>query len=147
MSRSGYSDGIEEWSLIRWRGQVASAIRGKRGQKLLVDLYKALDAMPNKRLIADELEAGDGEVCALGALGKARGLDMKGVDPGDADVVAAMFGCAHQLAKEIVYENDEAFYYLDETPEHRYARIKQWVLEQILPVPVSDQPDAVEAVS
>lgn len=25
MSRSGYSDDVENWQLIRWRGQVASA--------------------------------------------------------------------------------------------------------------------------
>ena len=31
MSRSGYEDGLEMWDLIRWRGAVASAIRGKRG--------------------------------------------------------------------------------------------------------------------
>jgi hypothetical protein len=35
MSRSGYSDDLENWSLIRWRGAVASAIRGRRGQAFL----------------------------------------------------------------------------------------------------------------
>jgi len=36
MSRSGYVDNgdIEQWDLIRWRGAVASAIRGKRGEEL-----------------------------------------------------------------------------------------------------------------
>ena len=42
MSRSGYSDSLENWDLIRWRGQVASAIRGKRGQQLLKELADAM---------------------------------------------------------------------------------------------------------
>lgn len=33
MSRSGYSDDCEsQWSWIKWRGQVASTINGKKGQ-------------------------------------------------------------------------------------------------------------------
>lgn len=32
MSRCGYSDDYDQWALIRWRGAVESAIRGKRGQ-------------------------------------------------------------------------------------------------------------------
>ena len=38
MSRSGYSDDLDNWDLIRWRGQVSSAIRGKRGQGFLREL-------------------------------------------------------------------------------------------------------------
>jgi hypothetical protein len=133
--------------MIRWRGQVASALRGKRGQKLLIDLYKALDAMPTKELIADELETADGAVCALGALGKARGLSMKEVDVEDYERVAKMFEVPPQLAQEIVFLNDEAYSYAHETPAQRYERMKQWVLEQILPVPIDDQPGAAAAVS
>ncbi len=29
MSRSGYNDDGTEWDLIRWRGAVASAVRGQ----------------------------------------------------------------------------------------------------------------------
>ena len=62
MSRSDYnSDNYSEWSLIRWRGAVASATRGKRGQSFLRDLLASLDAMPVKRLISDELEDSDNE--------------------------------------------------------------------------------------
>lgn len=138
MSRSGYGDDYESWSLIRWRGQVANATRGKRGQKLLLDLYRALDAMPDKRLISNELETADGEVCALGALGKVRGISMKNIDPEDSYHVAGVFGVAHQLASEVVYMNDEYYYNL--TPEERYTQMKKWVLEQILPVPI-DEPE------
>ena len=55
MSGSGYNDDCDGWALIRWRGAVASAIRGRRGQAFLRDLLAALDAMPDKRLVADAL--------------------------------------------------------------------------------------------
>jgi len=130
MSRSGYS---KDCDANLWRGQVASAIRGKRGQKLLLDLCWALDAMPVKGLVADELETADGAVCALGALGKARGLDMSGVDPEDAEAVARLFNVAPQLAREVVYMNDEAGWNA-ETPTQRYERMKAWALAQIKPI-------------
>lgn len=74
MSRSGYSYDCNGWELIRWRGAVASAIRGKRGQEFLRQLLAALDALPNKRLIRDELVTKDGEVCAIGILPSSKGL-------------------------------------------------------------------------
>lgn len=123
MSRSGYSDDIDQWALIRWRGQVASAIRGKRGQQFLRDLVAALDAMPEKRLITNSLEEG-GNVCAIGSVGKARGVDMTGLDPDDSETVAHAFNIADQLAREIVYENDEGPY--AETPEERWSRMRAW---------------------
>ena len=55
MSRSAYSDDLEDDVMNLWRGAVMSAIRGKRGQQLLRDLRDALDAMPEKRLIANHL--------------------------------------------------------------------------------------------
>jgi hypothetical protein len=142
MSRSGYCDDFEQWSLICWRGQVASAIRGKRGQQLLVDLYKALAEMPEKKLISGKLVRADGEVCALGALGQARKMDIKPEEATEDDWdndddwegLGTMFGVADQLTREIMYMNDE-FYY-SETPEERYEKMKSWVLRQILPVPI-----------
>lgn len=128
MSRSGYNDDIDNWQLIKWRGMVASSIRGKRGQKFLKDLLDALDAMPEKRLIADELEA-QGEVCAIGSLGKARGLNMETIDPEDPPQVAEAFNIAECLAQEVVYENDEGK--RRETPEERWARMRKWVASKI----------------
>lgn len=128
MSRSGYCDDLEPLCLGRWRAQVASAIRGKRGQKLLTDLLHALDAMEVKELVAEELETADGQVCALGAVGKMRGCDMKNVDPEDSDIVARMFDIASQLAREIVYLNDEVYF---KTPAERYQYMRKWVSEQI----------------
>lgn len=110
MSRSGYvdDDGGDPLALGRWRGRVASALRGKRGQAFLRELAASLDAMPEKRLIAHELKA-DGDFCTLGVLGDARGIDLEKLDPEDYDGVADAFGIAPCMAQEIVFENDEAF--------------------------------------
>ena len=129
MSRSNYSDDLDNWQLIKWRGMVASAIRGKRGQQFLKDLLAALDAMPDKALIAGELEE-NGEVCAIGALGRARGLDMAKIDPTEPEEVASAFNIAECLAQEVVYENDESSW-TAETPQQRWIRMRNWVAEQI----------------
>lgn len=141
MSRSGYTDDCEnQWQQIMWRGRVASAMRGKRGQKLLTDLLAALDSMPVKALVPHDLETPDGEVCALGALGKARGLDMSKIDPGEPDEVAVAFGVASPLVQEIVYMNDEYYdsifdsvfnRWVDITPEQRWTRMRAWVASKI----------------
>jgi hypothetical protein len=132
MSRSGYSEDYDDdWALIRWRGQVASAIRGKRGQAFLRDLLDALDAMPEKRLIANELRR-DGEVCALGAVGARRGVDLEALDPEDYDTLAGVFGVARPLIQEIEFENDEAGYYGD-THSTRWQRVRDWALHNIKP--------------
>ncbi len=132
MSRSGYSDDVDQWALIRWRGAVASAIRGKRGQAFLAEMMQALDRMPVKRLIAGELEDG-GEVCAIGAVGRSRGIDMAKIDPGETECVASIFGIPRALVAEIVFMNDEddCLYYGD-CPEERYVRMRAWVQSQII---------------
>lgn len=142
MSRSGYSDDCDGWALIRWRGAVESAIRGKRGQTLLREMLTALDAMPRKRLIADELITRDGECCALGAVAMTRGLSVNGVDVHDRESVADLFGIAPALAAEVVYENDEGRPwvfdgkgYRSETPEERFKRMRAWVAAQIKEAP------------
>ena len=133
MSRSGYSDECDGWALICWRGAVERAILGKRGQKLLRDLRAALDAMPVKRLIVGALEQ-DGEVCALGAVGVARGLNMTTLNPVDDETIALAFDIAPALAKEIAFVNDDDFAYStygEETPEQRWRRVRKWVDRQI----------------
>lgn len=132
MSRSGYSDDIDNWQMIKWRGQVASSIRGKRGQHFLKDLLIALDEMPIKELIDGELECEDGSVCAIGSLGKKRGIDMKELDPEEPEDVAKVFNISRQLAAEVVYENDEYSY--SETPEDRWKRMRAWVASKIIEV-------------
>jgi len=141
MSRSGYCDDNEDnWRHICWRGAVASAIKGKRGQAMLIELRDALDAMPAKRLVAEVLQA-EGEFCTLGVLGAKRGIDMSHLDPDCAEDVSAAFGIADAMAREIVYENDEYFgdykwidgerKYVRETPEERWTRMRKWVDSQI----------------
>lgn len=121
MSRSGYTD---DGNYAMWRGQVASAIRGKRGQVFLRDLLKSLDEMPEKRLIANDLRK-DGEVCAIGCLGAARGVDLEKLDPEDYDTVAATFDIAQQLVREVEYVNDEDSSHM--TPEARWQNVRTWV--------------------
>ena len=90
--------------------------------------------------MASELETRDGDVCALGALGKMRGIDMSQLDPEDPDRVAAAFGVATPLAQEIVYVNDEHYdskwddatkRCVDISPEERWTRMREWVAKQI----------------
>lgn len=128
MSRSNYSEDIDGWDLVRWRGAVNSAIKGKRGQTLLKEMAIALEAMPVKRLIADELNSKDEEVCALGAVAKYKSLKVDDVDPHRPEQVSAVFNIADALVREIAFENDE---YYDEMPEERYRRMKTWVMEHI----------------
>jgi hypothetical protein len=68
-----------------------------------------------------------GDVCAIGSVGIARGLDMSGVDPHDPPQVSGAFGISEALAREIVYENDEGCY-RPETPEQRFERMRNWIL-------------------
>lgn len=169
MSRSGYCDDIDDvLAYGRWRGMVASAIRGKRGQAFLKEMLAAMDAMPIKRLIADDLETADAvsfsqwgmfeidSVCAIGAVGKARGVDMSKLDPEDYNTVAGTFGVASVLAQEIVFMNDEAHYWASDdrgylktdasgkhyriTPEERFQKMRQWIESQIRKEPVEIAP-------
>jgi hypothetical protein len=130
MSRSGYTDNqYDSWALIRWRGAVASAIRGKRGQAFLREMLAALDAIPDKTLIHGELVDGD-SVCALGSVGMARKMDMSVLDPDERESVADAFHIPMALASEIMYENDEGTY-KSETPEDRWKRMRKWVTGQL----------------
>lgn len=132
MSRSGYSDDCDsEWGLICWRGAVASAIRGRRGQAFLREMLAAMDALPEKKLIAEEFSR-SGAVCAIGSVGAARGLDMNGLDPHDRETVAGTFGIAPALAAEIMFENDQDFRMSEEAPEARFMRMRSWIVGQLI---------------
>ena len=128
MSRSGYSDDVDGWALIRWRGAVRSAIRGKRGQTFLREMLAALDALPEKRLIEEEL-AHAGEVCAIGAVGKAGNVPMETIHPEDYGAIATAFGISEAMAREIMFMNDEG--HRRETPEERFTRMREWIVSQI----------------
>jgi len=133
MSRSGYSEDCEDnWAMIRYSGARNSAIKGKRGQAFLKELLDALDAMPVKELVEDVLEE-NGSFCALGVVGKNRGIDMSTIDADNSELVAKTFGIADALAREIVYHNDEYLWYSEATPEKRWRHVREWVAEQIIP--------------
>jgi hypothetical protein len=135
VSRHGYSeDSDDTWASIRWSGAVKSAIRGKRGQALLRDLLAALDAMPEKALIAEELVTPSGEVCALGCLARARGMDVSGVAPDDPENVAKLFGVSEALVQEIAFHNDDYNSWWGaraQDPAARWRRVRAWVASQL----------------
>jgi hypothetical protein len=128
VSRSGYSEECDDlWALIRWRGAVASAIRGRRGQAFIEECLAALDALPEPRLESSVLVSETG-CCAMGAVAKHRGLDVSGVDPWDREQVASTFGIAEALAAEIAHENDNGDWHRHDTPEQRFARVRAWLV-------------------
>ena len=139
MSRSGYTDDLDDGALGLWRGAVKKAIEGRRGQEFLRELAQALDAMPEKVLIADDLEV-DGQFCALGALGRARGLDMAKLDTWNCGQMAKAFGIAKALAAEVMYENDEGidvYARIDckieglDVAAERWRHMRAWALENL----------------
>lgn len=130
MSRCGYTEDCDDWwQHIMWRGRVTSAIRGKRGQAFLKELVEALDAMPEKRLIKDELRTTEG-VCALGCVGAKRGMDLEKLEPENTEALVAAFGIADAMVREIEWQNDENWYG-KETPEIRWQRVRDWAASQI----------------
>jgi hypothetical protein len=152
MSRSGYTDDYDDAVAGLWRGHVKSAIRGKRGQAFLRELATAMDAMPEKILIAEELINEDGDCCTVGVVCKARSIDVSKIDYDDPESVGRAVGIAHQMAAEIEYENDEGggrFEQVDvpekkgqfhpgwewrevqETPAERWVRMRKWVSEHL----------------
>lgn len=147
MSRSGYSEDYADEDPLaagRWKAAVRSAIRGRRGQALLIEMAAAMDAMPVKELIATEIVK-DGSACALGTVAMARGMDITAVDPEDAEHVAYLFGIAPAMARQIVYLNDEGFdsvrvvgahgqEYMRrvEGPDERWRRMREWIDSRII---------------
>lgn len=132
MSRSGYSDEIDDQlEYGRWRGRVASAIRGKRGQAMLRELRDALDALPEKRLVAGVLKDEDGCCCTAGVILDAKGVpDLVNREGDDHDWIAQKLNVAPCVIQEIEWENDEDCY-TAETPEQRWVRMREWVERRI----------------
>lgn len=154
MSRSGYTDDDDgDYPVALYRGTVASATRGKRGQKFYAELLVALEAMPIKELHAQVFDDPDeGKVCALGALARVKGIDTTKFDPEDdhaAYVLAKKLDVADCLTRETIYMNDESGpriryiplrlghlhgeydAYVTETADQRWQRMRAWVANQI----------------
>ena len=131
MSRSGYVDDCDSDETGRqnlWWANVKRSMQSKRGQAFFREMASALDAMPVKELIADEIVQ-DGSVCAIGAVAVARKLDVSDLDPEDAEAVAKAFRISEPMAREIVYANDE--WGPSETPSKRWVRMRKWVDDQL----------------
>ncbi len=122
-----------------YQGNCMRSIKGKKGQAALRELEQALLAMPDKRLIANELETADGDVCAIGALVKHRGVTPKS-DPEDMEEVGMELGMPRLVAWKVVALNDvdiDSYYDPKEghcvsyTPEERYehvlAQVQKWL--------------------
>jgi hypothetical protein len=107
---------------------VSSALKVKRDQAFLIEPHDAMDAMPNKRLVADTLEA-DGQFCTLGVLSAMRSIEMSVIDAHCRETVSGAFRIAPAMAAEVVFENDECGW--NETPEQRWQRMRNWVGSQI----------------
>ena len=140
MSRSGYS---YDWNrdVHLWRGAVKRALTGKRGQQALLDLIKALDSLPEKKLIGDSFQTGCG-VCALGALAQYRGRDVSDLGHREEsnydgfherEVVAGRLNIAEAMAGEVIFENDEGYLGPPETEAQRWGRMRRWAVAKLTP--------------
>lgn len=138
-----------------WDANCRRSLRGKDGQKALRELEAALLALPEKRLIRDALTNDDGEVCAVGAYARHKGLDLSKFDPEyESDEVGIAAGMPPLVAWKVVALNDvtldtvwevadgplnrwDAHYkggvavVRDMTPEERYEKVLTWVRSQL----------------
>jgi hypothetical protein len=109
-----------------------------RGQAFLWELLEALDALPQKRLIQGALRQ-SGEVCAIGAVGLKRCMDLNALDSHEHDEIAHAFGVSLMMVQEIAYWNDEGMEacllgltdggeFKENTPEDRFGFVRAWVV-------------------
>lgn len=140
MSRSGYDDcDCGDYRLANlYRANVDRAFAGKRGQAFLKEMLAAMDALPDKKLIFGVMQEDSGEVCAIGSVGKARGIDMERLnrlaeedDPQLAFAISRKFGITRHMAAEIMFMNDGYRHAWEETPEARFTRMRKWIESQI----------------
>lgn len=159
MSRSGYVEDFDcddDLAHGRYRGQVASATRGKRGQTFFKDALDALYAIPVKELEAKSLRTEDGGFCTIGAMLKHREIDMSEFyddDDDQCDHLSGKLDVAHQLVREVIWANDEHPLYswgqmhyewrielgksvytaaFGETKAERWFRMRDWLKSKII---------------
>lgn len=135
---------------LLWEANQERCIRGRKGQAALYELEAALLALPEKRLITDELENAAGDVCAIGALARFKGKDNPRVvyDSGQPTLAngeilpdeveeatldtARELGVPRLVALAVVRENDDDNYYpIATTPEQRYEKVLGWTREAL----------------
>ncbi len=118
-------------------GALKVAIRGKRGQKLMLDIVRALDALPKKELGSDVFEDSCA-VCTLGAVAKYRGQTLRDHNPmvyegeaeeADAKAVSERMDIAPSLAREVMYENDIPW----GSDAERWESMRNWAISRMRP--------------
>src|SRR5262245_59672680 len=137
MSRINYADEEDHPGQFElWQANCLRSIKGRKGQAALRELEQALLALPEKRLIADELENADGQVCAIGALVKHKNHTPKADPEYEMEAVGVEMGMPEMVAWKVVCLNDHELdtrYDRDLgrcvpiTPEERYERVLQQV--------------------
>ena len=131
--RINYSD-EEDWpgQFELWQGNCERSLRGRQGQQELKELKAALLALPDKSLLYKTLYDEEGGVCAVGAYGRHKGLDLTKFDvDSETDEVGIEAGMPKLVAWKVVEMNDILF---DRTftPEQRYEGMLAWVESKIL---------------
>lgn len=87
-------------------------------------------SLPDKRLILGALEDEEGGVCAIGAYGKRKGLDLSKFDVDyETDEVGIAGGMPRLVAWKVVEMNDIQLDHV--TPEQRYEKMLAWVESNI----------------
>lgn len=95
---------------------------------------------PKRLLYSTFLDPSTGETCALGTYARYMGcpdeqlyrLELDGGDE-QAAWVAGKYGQAETLTWNVIDLNDGGYYGdKDETPEHRYNRVLEWVRANIV---------------
>ncbi len=109
-----------------WQANCMRSLKGKVGQRELRELRAALLALPEKRLVCGLLESADGEMCAIAAYGKHKGVDLSEFDLDyDNDKVGIAGGMPSLVAWKVVEMNDVEFSHVSR--EGRYERMLAWV--------------------
>jgi hypothetical protein len=125
-----------------WQTNCERSLRGREGQAELMELHAALLALPDKRLIHGSLVDEDGEVCAVGAYAKHKGLDLQKFDPEyDTDEVGIEAGMPKLVAWKVVEMNDMELHSRF-TPEERYTLMLAWVESKLPRAETSVQRDS-----
>jgi hypothetical protein len=119
-----------------WQANCRRSMRGKQGQEELRELRAALLALADKRLIHGSLVDEEGEMCAIGAYAKHKGLDLQKFDSEDeTDAVGIEAGMPALVAWKVVEMNDFEFAscsFQPISPEQRYTKMLAWVESQLL---------------
>ncbi len=140
MSRSGFyeADDCDQEQILsmgRTMGRIASATRGRRGQKFLKLALKALDDMEDKRLAGGTFGVSqEGCMCLMSSIatqtGRADALSDIPLDDGSAvcDSLAGRFDVAAVMVKSLVWENDEN---APHTPAMRWSYMRRFISNRI----------------